>query len=113
MKTEIWITPKEWEKIIPSLGHLSEQSREIAFTVLVERKKQAGLCEKYRITKADISQIVRKVYAIYQNSIIPPGYERVNVILPKYKAFTVKKWGKEAVNEICVLSQGFDPNFSR
>lgn len=28
-------------------------------------------------------------------SSLPPGYERVSVILPEHKAFQVKKWGEE------------------
>nr|WP_275116364.1 transcriptional regulator [Vibrio diabolicus] len=28
-------------------------------------------------------------------SSLPPGYERVSVVLPEHKAFQVKKWGEE------------------
>jgi transcriptional regulator with XRE-family HTH domain len=29
-------------------------------------------------------------------SSLPPGYERVSVILPEHRAFIVKKWAEEA-----------------
>ena len=32
--------------------------------------------------------------------ILPDNYECVTVILPKYRAFTVKKWGAEAIKEL-------------
>ena len=32
--------------------------------------------------------------------ILPDNYECVTVILPRYRAFTVKKWGAEAIKEL-------------
>ena len=29
-------------------------------------------------------------------SSLPPGYERVSVVVPEHRAFIVKKWGEEA-----------------
>lgn len=29
-------------------------------------------------------------------SSLPPGFERVSVVLPEHRAFLVKKWGEEA-----------------
>lgn len=34
------------------------------------------------------------------SSSLPPGYERVSVILPEHRAFVVKKWGEQAKNKL-------------
>ena len=31
---------------------------------------------------------------------LPPGFERVSVILPEYRAFIVKQWGEEAKKKL-------------
>ncbi len=33
-------------------------------------------------------------------SSLPPGFERVSVILPEHRAFVVKKWGDQAKKKI-------------
>ena len=37
-------------------------------------------------------------------SSLPPGYERVSVVLPEHRAFQVKKWGEETRQKLRELN---------
>jgi transcriptional regulator with XRE-family HTH domain len=49
------------------------------------------LLESTDLTKEDLDELAGGK----ARSSLPPGYERVSVILPEHKAFIVKKWGEE------------------
>jgi transcriptional regulator with XRE-family HTH domain len=54
------------------------------------------LLEQTDLDKASLDALAgRKVV-----SSVPPGYERVSVILPAYRAYIAKKWGEEAAKKL-------------
>ena len=78
---------------------IGAQTKEIAYGVLVEGKNQAEFVLKYRLSRGAISQAVGRVWTSHETKNLPDGYERVSAILPKYRAYLVKKWGDEARHE--------------
>ena len=74
---------------------IKQKTHDIARAVLVEGRRQSEVATQYRLTKGAISQAVTKVWKASQ---VPPGYERVSVVLSKYQAFLVKQWAATAVN---------------
>lgn len=73
-----------------------EQTKTIAYNVLVKGTPQIFYVKSLNLTKGAVSQAVNRVFSAYSN--IPVGYEKVTVILPKHKAFIVKQWGKSKRN---------------
>jgi hypothetical protein len=78
---------------------IGDQTREIAHGVLVEGKNQAEFVLKYGLSRGAISQAVGRVWDSHETKNLPEGYERVSAVLPKYRAYLVKKWNDEARNE--------------
>ena len=72
---------------------IGQKTLDIARAVLVEGRKQSEVATQYGLTKGAISQAVTK---IWEASQIPPGYERVSVVLSNYQAFLVKQWAAAA-----------------
>ncbi|HEK2843850.1 TPA: transcriptional regulator KorA [Proteus mirabilis] len=88
------LTESQFNSIIKNLD-VGKQTLDIAFGVLVEGKKQTYFVEKLGLTKGAVSQAVNRVWSIYKDEV-PPGYEKLTVILPKHQAFIVKKWADDA-----------------
>ena len=71
-----------------------QKTLDIARAVLVEGRKQSEVATQYGLTKGAISQAVTKIWDASQ---LPPGYERVSVVLSNYQAFLVKQWAAAVV----------------
>ncbi|MCX8657341.1 transcriptional regulator [Gilliamella sp. B2894] len=76
---------------------VNNQTKTIAYNVLVKGSPQISYVKSLNLTKGAVSQAVNRVFKAYNNNI-PSGYEKVTVILPKHKAFIVKKWDKSKGN---------------
>jgi hypothetical protein len=73
---------------------VGDQTLEIARGVLVEGKPQALFVERFGLSKGAVSQAVNRVFSRAQT--LPPGFEQVTAILPRHRAFIVKKWAEDA-----------------
>lgn len=70
------------------------QTEEIARGVLVQGRLQAEFVDELGLSKGAVSQAVNRVWAAHEAQV-PPGCERLTVLLPKHQAFIVKKWATE------------------
>lgn len=93
------LTEEEFAQAIAGLS-VGEQTIEIARGVLVEGMTQAEYAKALNISKGAVSQAVKRVWEAYnERKLIPEGYERVTAILPKFRAYQVKKWAKPAEDQ--------------
>ncbi|MNG23996.1 TrfB transcriptional repressor protein [compost metagenome] len=67
---------------------------EIARGVLVQGRSQSEFVEALNLSKGAVSQAVNRIWAAHE-ARVPPGCERLTVLLPKHQAFIVKKWASE------------------
>ncbi len=75
---------------------IGQQTIEIAYGVLVEGKSQISFVSSLGLSKGAISQAVNRVWKAHLEKNLPEGFERITAILPKHKAYIVKKWEKMA-----------------
>lgn len=87
------LTEERFRAVIEGLS-MGQKNIDVARAVLVEGRKQNELAAEYGLTKGAVSQVVTKVWDASQ---VPPGYERVTVVLPEFQAYQVKQWAKAAV----------------
>ncbi|QIQ22539.1 TrfB-related DNA-binding protein [Zophobihabitans entericus] len=78
-------------------ARINEQTKMIAYEVLVKGTAQTHFVKLLGLSKGAISQAVSRVFNAYHDNV-PAGYEKVTVILPKHKAFIVKQWDKTKKN---------------
>lgn len=77
--------------------NIEEQTVQIAHGVLVKGVPQKQYVQELGVTPGAISQAVSKVWSAHQDRLaVPPGFERVTVILPAQQAFIAKKWESQA-----------------
>ena len=76
-----------------------QQTIEIARAVLVDGMPQASFVKELGLTKGAVWQAVQRVWAAFEESNLPQGYERVTAVLPEHQAYTVKKWAQEAARK--------------
>lgn len=51
----------------------------------------------YLLESTDLDQeSLSQLYGDKAQSSLPPGFERINVVLPSHQAFTVKQWAEAA-----------------
>ena len=81
---------------------IGQKTLDMARAVLVEGRKQSEVATQYGLTKGAVSQAVAK---IWEASKLPPGYERVSVVLSEYQAFQVKQWAAAAVKPVLPVRQ--------
>ncbi|TWI44678.1 TrfB transcriptional repressor [Pseudomonas duriflava] len=96
------LTEQQFLEAIKGLD-MSEQNLEVARQVLVHGKPQAEFVKELGLTRGAVSQTVNRVWsrsAVAKQAHLPEGYERVTVVLPKAKAYTVKKWAAQAHNAL-------------
>lgn len=94
------MTAAQFEQAIKSL-EMSEQSRRIAFGVLVEGRPQAEFARELNLTPGAVSQVVARVWKPFEASqAIPEGFQQVTAILPEHQAFIVKKWSQAALKRM-------------
>ena len=75
---------------------VGQQTIEIARGVLVQGRAQAEFVAALGLSKGAVSQAVRRVWAAFEETNLPPGYERVSAALPGHRAYIVKKWAEDA-----------------
>ncbi len=85
----------EFAEAIKHIRNPTPKMLEIAHADLVEGKKQENIAKEHEITKSAVSQASKRLWKGFLKS---KGYEEISVVLNKYRAFTVKKWAKEAVD---------------
>ncbi len=91
------LTEEEYQAAIAGMN-ITDQTKDISRGVLVQGRKQADYVAEYGITKAAVSLACRRVWESHLKRTdpgTPPGYEAVNVVLPRQKAFIVKQWAKD------------------
>ncbi|MFN6971596.1 MAG: TrfB-related DNA-binding protein [Rheinheimera sp.] len=94
------LSEQQFLDVISTLD-VSEQTRAIAYGVLVEGKPQTDFVKQYQVTKGAVSQAVNRVWMAYQQSAtLPAGYEQVTAVLPEYQAFQVKRWALAAKQKL-------------
>ncbi|MDV7210072.1 MULTISPECIES: transcriptional regulator KorA [Azotobacter] len=87
------LTEAQFQAVLSGLD-VGPQTVEIARGVLVQGKPQAEFVQSLGLTKGAVSQAVSRVWAAHEEAV-PPGCERLTVLLPKHQAFIVKKWARE------------------
>jgi hypothetical protein len=97
MKKKV-LTEDQFQAAIRDLD-IGAQTKEMAYGVLVTGKNQVDFVLKYGLSRGAVSQAVGRVWASHETKNLPEGYERVSAILPKYRAYLVKKWDDEARHE--------------
>lgn len=86
---------RDFEATIKRL-EISERGVEMARRVLVGGERQSDIATEFGITNGAVSHQVNRVWRAYVDTLeIPPGYERVTVVLPADKAAIVKTWARE------------------
>lgn len=78
---------------------VGEQTKKIAFGVLVEGKPQSEYVKTFGLTKGAVSQAVSRVWLAYEANNTPKGYEKVTALLTEHQAFIVKKWAVETADK--------------
>jgi hypothetical protein len=90
------LTEAQFAEVIRTLN-IEQQTVMIARGVLVEGKRQKYFVSELGLTPGAISQAVKRVWEAFQEkAAVPPGHERVTVILPAHQAFIAKKWEHQA-----------------
>lgn len=89
------LTEAQFREAVKGL-EIGKQTREIAWGVLVEGKKQAEYVTALGVTKGAVWQAVERVWEAHMAKSLPEGYERVTAVLPEHQAFIVKKWAEDA-----------------
>jgi len=79
---------------------ISQQTRRIAYGVLVEGRPQKDFAAACGLSRGAISQAVNRVWKAHTVRALPPGYSRVSVILPEHKAFVVRKWAETTAHHL-------------
>lgn len=86
------LTEDQFQRAIKGLS-MAPKSIEMVRAVLVEGRKQTEVAKEHGLTKGTVSQAVAKVW---DTSQVPPGFERVEAVLPAVQAYQVKQWAKAA-----------------
>ena len=75
---------------------VGDQTRAIAYGVLVQGQPQTSFVDALGLTRGAISQAVARVWRAFEETHPPRGFQRVNVLLPEHQAFIVNKWAEDA-----------------
>jgi hypothetical protein len=86
------LTEEQFQRATKDLA-MAPKSIEMTRLILVKGRKQIEVAAQYGLTRGAVSQAVTKVWEASQ---VPPGHERVSVVLPKVLAYQVKQWAAEA-----------------
>lgn len=86
------LSEREFESAV-SILNVETRTKEIAKGVLVDGVPQKFFADKYQITKGAVWQLVDRVWQSHLK--LTTDLEKVTVVLPKRKAFIVKKWASE------------------
>lgn len=89
-------------------GEIEPKTFNTAKQCLVLGRKQKDVAEELGLYKTSVSYAVLKVWEFYQRFLeqqLPPGFERVTVILPEVRALQVKKWGEECSTLLSKMKQ--------
>lgn len=71
---------------------------EIAQAVLVERQKQRDVAETHNLTPQAVNRYVSAVWQAHLDGAaddLPPGFQRITVVLPDDKAAIALEWEKQ------------------
>ena len=93
------LSEKQFQRVIKNL-EVGKQTIKIAYGVLVNGQSQVSFVKSLELTKGAVSQAVNRIWEAHLEYDGFPGYEKVSVLLPKQRAFIVKKWAKEAEKKI-------------
>jgi len=93
------LTENQFQEAVRGLD-VSQQTLEIAHAVLVLGAPQTEFAQKFQLSRAAVSQTVKRVWDAYADNNLPKGYERLTVILPSHRAYIVKQWQKDAIQEL-------------
>ena len=89
MKKEL--TEEEFQKAVLAL-EIGQQSKDIAYGVLVLGHQQKRYIETLNISKGAVSQAVKRVWDCHQNNTLPMGFARVTAVVTEQQAYQVKVW---------------------
>jgi hypothetical protein len=79
---------------------VGQRTIDIAHGVLVLGRPQSLFVASLQLSNGAVSQAVNRVWRAFIAKNLPPGYERVTVVLPEHQAFIVKKWAEEATTKL-------------
>ena len=89
------LTEVQFQKCIEGL-EVGPQTVAITHGVLVEGLSQKSFVLSLKLSKGAVSQAVHRVWAAFESTNLPSGYERVSVVLPDHQAYIVRKWAEDA-----------------
>jgi hypothetical protein len=93
------LTEEQFQKTVDDLN-ISDQTKEIAFGVLVKDKSQVSYVNTLGLSKGAVWQAVKRVWDHFEKNNTPEGYEKVCVILPEHQAYIVKNWAKKTKDKL-------------
>jgi hypothetical protein len=98
------LSEAQFKKIVSTLN-VGEQTIEIARGVLVNGVPQSHFVAALGLTKGAVSQAVSRVWDA-ADATLPRGYERIEAVLPRRLASTVRKWDAATRAEIDKIRGG-------
>lgn len=92
------LTDTQFQAAVHGLD-VGEQTREIAYGVLVQGMEQAHFVKAKSLSRGAVSQAVSRVWKAHEKKL-PRGFERVDVVLPTRQAFIVKQWARDTAKKM-------------
>ena len=93
------LTERQFQEAVGSLD-IGNQTKTIAFGVLVEGRPQNHYAKTLNISAGAVSQAVARVWKAHTEKVpeggLPDGYVRVTAVLPAHRAWQVRKWENQA-----------------
>jgi len=89
------LSEAQFQACIKSL-EVGQQTVDMAYGVLVQGQPQASFVISLGLSRGAVSQSVNRVWAAFEATNLPPGYERVSAVLPEHQAYIVKQWAEDA-----------------
>jgi len=98
------LTQEDWDRLLPAMQSLSNNTTNIGHAVLVEGEERSAVAERLKITKQAVSNTIRRIWAIYESTSMQGEngeiLRLVNVWIPEAMAQTVlEEAAKYSVNK--------------
>ena len=97
MRLKRKMTEAEFAAAIQHMRPPPQRVLEIAHADLVRGVLQAEIAQEYKVTRSSVSQASKRIWLGFLKS---KGFQEVSVVLPETRAFVVKGWGREAMEQI-------------
>lgn len=97
MRLKRKMTEAEFAAALAHMRPPPERVMAIAHADLVRGVNQTEIAKEHGVTKSSVSAASKRVW---QGFLKSKGYQQVSVVLPEVQVFIVRKWGRQALDEI-------------